>query len=99
MASYVLSGGWAGRLRGELRHQGSKPLHPGQLSVGLNPGISTIPLLFDQELGTITLQMGRNIELGGRARTPRLSAYVTVRGGTLRIDGDTVVKDGELAGP
>ena len=69
---------------------------PGQLSVGLNPRISRIPLLFDQERGAITFEIGRNAPMGGRSRTPRLMAYLPLRGGSLEVDGEPLVRRGEL---
>jgi len=83
-------------LRQELRRLKVDRLPPGLLSVGLNPKISTIPLLFDQELGTITFEIGRNSHLGGKTRTPHLQAYFNLRGGTLEIDGEPVVDRGRL---
>jgi aminopeptidase len=75
---------------------GSAGVRPGLLSVGLNPGISTIPLLFDQERGTITFEVGRNSHFGGASRVPRLSGYLSVRGGSLEVDGRPVVEAGEI---
>lgn len=69
---------------------------PGLVSVGLNPGISAIPLLFDQQRGTVTLLVGRNSMMGGATRTPHFNAYASVRGATLRVDGTTVVDAGNL---
>ncbi len=84
------------RLRQELRRLGNPNLHPGLLSVGLNPRISSIPLLFDQERGAITLMIGRNVQLGGQSRTPRLSVYLPLQGGSVEIDGTLVVDRGSL---
>lgn len=69
---------------------------PALLSVGLNPHISSIPLLFDQERGVITIAIGRNAPLGGRTKTPHFTAYQSLRGATLRVDGRTVVRAGEI---
>jgi aminopeptidase len=69
---------------------------PGLLSIGLNPGISSIPLLLDQERGTVNLAIGRNSYFGGKTRSPRFTAHQGVRGSTLAIDGRTLVKDGRL---
>ena len=69
---------------------------PGQISVGLNPRITSIPLCFDQERGTITLEIGRNAHLGGKTRTPHLFAYADLRGGTLEVDGKPLVDRGRL---
>jgi leucyl aminopeptidase (aminopeptidase T) len=69
---------------------------PGLISVGLNPQISSIPLLFDQERGVITFAIGRNWWAGGRTRAPRFTAYQSLRGGTLEVDGKAVVEDGTI---
>ena len=41
---------------------------PGLLSIGLNPRISAIPVLLDQERGTVDLAIGRNSFFGGKTR-------------------------------
>ncbi len=89
------SGGGA-RLRSELDRLGRPSVRAGQLSVGLNPRISTIPLLFDQARGTLTFEIGRNSHLGGRSRTPHLQAYLDLVGGNLEIDGQPIVERGHL---
>jgi leucyl aminopeptidase (aminopeptidase T) len=68
----------------------------GLLSVGLNPHITAIPLLFDQERGKITISIGHNSQIGGATRTPHFSAYQSLGGATLEVDGKTVVDAGEL---
>jgi leucyl aminopeptidase (aminopeptidase T) len=83
-------------LRQELRRLGNPRVRPGLLSVGLNPKISSIPLLFDQEQGTITLMVGRNAMLGGQSRSPHVMAFLPLRGGSLEIDGQPVVDRGQL---
>ncbi|MCI4362927.1 MAG: aminopeptidase [Thermoplasmata archaeon] len=69
---------------------------PGLVSVGLNPAIHSIPLLFDQERGIISVTVGRNSQVGGRTRTPHFTAYSSIRGGSLAIDGRPYVEAGEL---
>ena len=69
---------------------------PGQVSVGLNPRITNIPLLFDQSRGTLTLEIGRNSHIGGRTRSPHLIAYADLRGGSLSVDGEMLVDRGHL---
>lgn len=95
VASYRAPIGGAA-FRREMRRLGNPPLHPGLLSVGLNPRISTIPLLFDQERGAISFEIGRNAHLGGKSRTPHIQAYLSLRGGTLDIDGEPVVRRGRI---
>jgi aminopeptidase len=69
---------------------------PGLLSVGLNPRTTGIPLLFDQEKGKISIAVGHNSHLGGATRTPHFSAYQSLGGATLEVDGKTVVEAGEI---
>jgi len=69
---------------------------PGALSVGLNEFLERSPLLEDQGLGTLTLQIGRNDHLGGRTAVPWW-AWLNLRGGDLRVDGEPVVRGGRLA--
>lgn len=69
---------------------------PGLLSVGLNPHTSAIPLLFDQERGKVTIAIGHNSHHGGATRTPHFSAYQSLGGATLEVDGKIVVDAGEL---
>lgn len=69
---------------------------PGLLSVGLNPQISSIPLLFDQQRGIVTVTIGRNSHVGGATRTPHFSVYQSLKAATLEVDGETVVEAGEL---
>jgi leucyl aminopeptidase (aminopeptidase T) len=80
-----------------LARMGNPRVRLGQLSVGLNPRIATIPLLFDQARGRITLQIGRNTHLGGKSRHPALQAYLDLEGATLDIDGERIVNRGKLA--
>jgi leucyl aminopeptidase (aminopeptidase T) len=69
---------------------------PGILSIGLNPCISSIPVLLDQERGTVNLAIGRNSFFGGKTHTPRFTAHQAVRGATLKVDGKTLVEEGRL---
>lgn len=69
---------------------------PGLLSVGLNPRISSIPLLFDQQRGIVTVTIGRNSHVGGATRTPHFSVYQSLKGATLEVDGESVVEAGAL---
>jgi leucyl aminopeptidase (aminopeptidase T)/transposase len=68
---------------------------PGTLSIGLNPKISASPLLEDQGLGTITLQIGYSPEAW---RGPRSAwrGWLLLRGADLEVDGRSVVKGGSL---
>lgn len=68
---------------------------PASVSIGLNPRIATPPLLEDQGLGTISLNIGRNDHLGGVTRTPWW-AWLFLRGGDLTVDGTTLVRAGSI---
>jgi leucyl aminopeptidase (aminopeptidase T) len=82
--------------RREFARFGAGKDRPGSLSVGLNPRISSIPLLFDQARGVVTVGIGRNSWVGGSTRTPHFTAYQSLRGGTLEVDGTTVIDGGTL---
>ncbi|HKV90798.1 MAG TPA: hypothetical protein VJQ43_06355 [Thermoplasmata archaeon] len=82
--------------RREFTKAGPGKDRPGILSIGLNPGITSIPLLFDQQRGTVTISVGRNAMSGGSTRTPHFTAYHSVRDATVRIDGRPVVDDGKF---
>ena len=70
---------------------------PGLVSVGLNPRTTSVPLLFDQEKGKITIAIGHNTHVGGSTRSPHFSAYQALGGATLTVDGKTIVDAGEFA--
>ncbi|HYK92522.1 MAG TPA: hypothetical protein VEY07_00570, partial [Thermoplasmata archaeon] len=70
---------------------------PGMISIGLNDRISRSPLLEDQGLGTVTLNIGRNSFVGG-ANNASWWAWLYLRGGTVRVDGRPIVRDGRLIG-
>lgn len=95
LAKFSCASGGA-QLRRALAELGNPPVRPGQLSVGLNRRISSIPLLFDQSRGTITFEMGRNAPMGGRSRGPHLMAYVDLTGADLQVDGSLVVSRGRI---
>ena len=82
--------------RREFAKVGAGKDRPGIVSVGLNRGITAIPLLFDQQRGTVTMTVGRNAMQGGATRTPHLTAYHALRDATLRVDGTTIVESGSL---
>jgi leucyl aminopeptidase (aminopeptidase T) len=79
-----------------FRRSGPGKDRPGLISVGLNPQISSIPLLFDQARGRICLGIGRNSFYGGATRRPHFVAYQSLRGGSVAIDGRLVVDAGRL---
>lgn len=71
---------------------------PALLGIGLNPQLGSIPLLFDQGLGVITIAIGRNSMMGGSTRTPHFSAFQSIRGGSLRVDDEPIVEGGRMVG-
>ncbi len=68
---------------------------PACLSIGLNEKIDRAPLLEDQGLGTVTLQIGRNDHLGGNTRGDWW-AWSLLRGADVRIDGSLIVRRGRV---
>jgi leucyl aminopeptidase (aminopeptidase T) len=84
--------------RKAYRAAGPGKERPGLISVGLNPSTTSIPLLFDQERGVISLTVGRNSEMGGHTRGPRFVAYSPIRKADLALDGTPVLRNGELVG-
>jgi len=83
--------------RREFERSGPSKGRPALIAVGLNPRISSIPLMFDQERGVVTIAVGRNSWVGGRTRAPHFAAYQSLRGATLQVDGETVVDAGAVA--
>lgn len=69
---------------------------PGTLSIGVNERIVSAPLLEDQSIGTVTLQIGRNDHVGGHTRASWW-AWSLLRGATVLVDGTPVLNAGKLA--
>jgi hypothetical protein len=69
---------------------------PGSVSIGLNPAISSIPLMEDQSLGTINLHLGGNEMYGGSNRAAWW-AWLMLRGADLAVDGRLLLKAGKPA--
>ena len=69
---------------------------PGAVSIGLNEYLDRAPLLEDQGLGTVTLQIGRNASFGGRTRLPWW-AWLNLRGADVTVDGRYLLKEGRLS--
>lgn len=82
--------------RRAFRAAGPGKERPGQISVGLNPSTTSIPLLFDQERGVVSLTIGRNSEMGGHNRGSRFVAYSSLRKADLTLDGTPLLRGGEL---
>jgi leucyl aminopeptidase (aminopeptidase T)/transposase len=68
---------------------------PASLSLGLNERIHRAPLLEDQGLGTVTLNLGRNDHLGGQTSTPWW-AWLFLRDATVRVNGRMILADGRF---
>ncbi|MCI4336960.1 MAG: aminopeptidase [Thermoplasmata archaeon] len=68
---------------------------PAAVSIGLNDRIRISPLLEDQGLGTVSLNIGRNDFLGGKNRVPWW-AWLFLRGADLSVDGDALLRRGAL---
>jgi leucyl aminopeptidase (aminopeptidase T)/transposase len=68
---------------------------PASVSIGLNERIASAPLLEDQGLGTISMHLGRNEQVGGRTRSDWW-AWLFLRGGDLLVDGTPLVRGGTI---
>lgn len=72
---------------------------PGLISIGLNPATTSIPLLFDQERGVVSVTVGRNSEMGGHNRGSRFVAYSSLRRADISVDGVPVLRNGQIVSP
>ena len=68
---------------------------PAFLEIGLNPKVHEAPFLQDQELGVVTVYIGRNDDWGGRTRGT-FRDYVLIEGADLCVDDRPVVRAGKL---
>jgi leucyl aminopeptidase (aminopeptidase T) len=66
-------------------------------SVGLNPEISKLPQMEDQELGAVMLRIGGNSFQGGKNASP-FGAWMVLTGADVTIDGKLLIQDGHLVG-
>jgi leucyl aminopeptidase (aminopeptidase T) len=87
------SGGDA--IKKEYRKAPAGKDRPGVLTIGLNPALDVSPTLQDQARGTITLGVGANGFFGGSTKIP-FAMWSCLRGGTLTLDGSTLVRDGRV---
>jgi aminopeptidase len=69
---------------------------PGLFSVGLNPSISSIPIMLDEIRGAVTLSVGRDVMWGGRTLGPDFVAYQSLQGADLEVDGIPVTRKGRV---
>jgi leucyl aminopeptidase (aminopeptidase T) len=67
----------------------------GFFSIGLNPEITHLPQMEDQELGAVLLSIGNNRFRGGKNASP-FGAWMVITGATVSIDGKPVVRDGRI---
>ncbi len=67
----------------------------GRFIVGLNPAIKPYGILTELALGTVSIGIGYNEDLGGKNKgTAHYNATITKP--TVEVDGETVVKNGKL---
>jgi leucyl aminopeptidase (aminopeptidase T) len=66
-------------------------------SVGLNPEITHLPQMEDQELGAVLVQLGGNTFRGGKNASP-FGAWSAVTGADVTIDGKPLVQGGKIVG-
>jgi len=64
-------------------------------SVGLNPEISHLPQMEDQELGAVMLRIGGNAFVGGKNTSP-FGTWMVLKGADLAIDGKPVLEEGHI---
>jgi len=67
----------------------------GYLSIGLNPEITHLPQMEDQELGAVLLQLGNNTFRGGK-NASTFGAWTVVTGANVSIDGAPVIRGGRI---
>ena len=77
------------------RRGGPGRSRPALLSIGLNSEIRDFPLAEDQERGVVTLYIGGNDDLGGTTHGP-FRDYALLRGATVSVDGQPIVRSGKL---
>ncbi|HLM90561.1 MAG TPA: hypothetical protein VK424_00670 [Thermoplasmata archaeon] len=64
-------------------------------SVGLNPEITNLPQMEDQELGAVALQIGGNLFRGGKNASP-FGAWMVLKGADLTVDGKPLLQGGRI---
>lgn len=70
-------------------------VRPAFVEVGLDPAIRHAPMLEESERGAVTVGLGNNAFIGGRTQSD-FSAYLTVGGADLELDGRPIVRRGRL---
>lgn len=99
-----------GHLTGQSYDTGGEPLEASYVkapragrdrlayfSVGLNPEISKLPQLEDQELGAVLLQIGGNTFRGGKNASP-FGAWLVLKGADVAVDGKPLLQGGQIVG-
>jgi leucyl aminopeptidase (aminopeptidase T) len=67
----------------------------GYISVGLNSEITKLPMMEDQELGAVLVQLGANTFRGGKVRSP-FGAWMVLKGADLTVDGKPLLEAGRI---
>jgi leucyl aminopeptidase (aminopeptidase T) len=69
----------------------------GYFSIGLNPEISQLPQMEDQELGAVLLQIGGNTFRGGKNASP-FGAWMVLKGADVTVDDRPLLRNGKIVG-
>jgi leucyl aminopeptidase (aminopeptidase T) len=64
-------------------------------SIGLNPEITKLPQMEDQELGAVMFRLGGNTFQGGKNASP-FAAWSVVKGADVTIDDKPVLREGRI---
>jgi aminopeptidase len=67
----------------------------GYISVGLNPEITKLPMMEDQEIGAVLFQLGANNFRGGKVSSP-FGAWMVLKGADLTVDGKALLDGGRI---
>jgi leucyl aminopeptidase (aminopeptidase T) len=65
------------------------------VSIGLNPEISHLPQMEDQELGAVLFQIGGNSFRGGKNKSP-FGAWMALTGADVTVDGKPILEGGRV---
>jgi leucyl aminopeptidase (aminopeptidase T) len=91
--SYETGGGPIEKAYAKAPRSGKDRL--GYLSIGLNPEISKLPQMEDQELGAVLLQIGGNDFRGGKNVSP-FGVWTVLKGADVVVDGKPLVESGAI---
>jgi leucyl aminopeptidase (aminopeptidase T) len=67
----------------------------GFISVGLNPEITKLPMMEDQEIGAVLFQLGGNDFRGGKITSP-FGAWTVLKGADVTIDDKPLLESGRI---